>query len=247
MQVLGIDIGGSGIKGAPVEVTTGQLAGERFRLPTPEPSAPDAVGDRVAEVAGQFDWRGPLGCTFPAVVRDGVVYTAANVDKAWIGTDGHKLLQRKTGCPVFLLNDADAAGMAEMEFGAGRGQKGVVIVLTFGTGIGSAIFVNGQLVPNTELGHLEMRGKDAERCASDYARQHKELSWGKWAARVNQYLGLIEGLFSPDLIIVGGGVSKKHEKFFPFLETRAQLVPAQMLNNAGIVGAALAARVLVDG
>ncbi len=247
MEILGIDIGGSGIKGAPVDVETGQLAGERFRVPTPQPSEPEAVCDCVAEVARQFDWQGPVGCTFPAVVREGVVYTAANVDKTWIGTNGRKLLQRKTGCPVFLLNDADAAGIAEMEFGAGRGQQGVVIVLTFGTGIGSAIFVNGQLVPNTELGHLEMKGKDAERSASDWARQQKEMSWEKWATRVNQYLGMIERLFSPDLIVVGGGVSKKHAKFFPFLETRAQLVPAQMLNDAGIVGAALAARALVDG
>ena len=245
MKIIGIDIGGSGIKGAPVEVGTGLLAGERYRLATPEPSTPDAVGNVVAKVVKHFKWKGPVGCTIPSVVRDGVAYTAANIDSAWVGTNGRKLLQRKTRCPVFLLNDADAAGMAEMEFGAGRGQKGVVIVLTFGTGIGSAIFVNGQLVPNTELGHMELRGKDAEWRVSDHARQEKGLSWKKWAGRVNEYLGRIEFLFSPDLIIVGGGVSKKHEKFLPMVKTHAQVVPAQLLNDAGIVGAALAARALV--
>jgi len=245
VKIMGIDIGGSGIKGAPVEIETGLLAGERYRLATPEPASPDAVGNVVAQVVKHFKWKGPVGCTIPSVVRDGVAYTAANIDEDWIGTNGRKLLQRKTRCPVFLLNDADAAGVAEMEFGAGRGQKGVVIMLTFGTGIGSAIFVNGQLVPNTELGHMELRGKDAEWRVSDHARQEKGLSWKKWAGRVNEYLGRIEFLFSPDLIIVGGGVSKKHEKFLPMLNTRAQVVPAQLLNDAGIVGAALAARVLV--
>ena len=185
MKIMGIDIGGSGIKGAPVEVETGLLVGERYRLATPEPSSPDAVGNVVAKVVKHFKWKGPVGCTIPSVVRDGVAYTAANIDQGWIGTNGRKLLQRKTRCPVFLLNDADAAGVAEMEFGAGRGQKGVVIVLTFGTGIGSAIFVNGQLVPNTELGHMELRGKDAEWRVSDHARQEKvpELEEMGWACQ----------------------------------------------------------------
>jgi polyphosphate glucokinase len=245
VQILGIDIGGSGIKGAPVDIQTGLLAAERYRLATPDPSLPEAVGNVVAKVVKHFAWQGPIGCTFPSVIRDGIVYTAANVNPAWIGTDGRWLLQQKTGCPVLLLNDADAAGIAEMKFGAGRGKKGVVIILTFGTGIGSAIFVKGQLVPNTELGHLEIRGKDAEWRASDHARQAKGLSWKKWARRVNEYLGRLEALFSPDLFIIGGGVSKKHAKFLPLLKTHAQVMPAQLLNDAGIVGAALAAKALV--
>jgi len=245
MQILGIDIGGSGIKGAPVNVETGELTAARYRLATPEPSRPDDVGDVVERVAHHFAWQGPIGCTFPAVIRDGIAYSAANVDPAWIGTDGRRLLQQKTGCPVLLLNDADAAGLAEMEFGAGRGKKGVVIILTFGTGIGSAIFVDGKLVPNTEIGHLEIRGKDAELRATDRVRQEKNLTWKKWARRVNEYLQHVEVLFSPDLFILGGGVSKKHDKFLPLLKTQAQVVPAQLLNDAGIVGAALAAKALV--
>jgi polyphosphate glucokinase len=242
VQVLGIDIGGSGIKGALVDVNQGVLASERYRVPTPQPSLPGAVGDAVAEVVKQLGWRGPIGCTFPAVIRDGVAYSAANVDPSWIGTDGRKLLQQKTGCPVVLLNDADAAGIAEMEFGAGKGQPGVVFMLTFGTGIGSAVFLDGKLLPNTELGHLEIRGKDAERRASDYTRTQKDLNWKQWAARVNEYLDRLEALFSPDLFILGGGVSKRHDKFIPLLKTRAPVVPAQLLNDAGIVGAAIAAK-----
>lgn len=242
MEILGIDIGGSGIKGAPVNIETGTLMRERYRIDTPQPSIPDAVGDVVAEVAAQFAWTGPIGCTFPAVVKEGVVYSAANVDKSWIGIDGQTLLKEKTGCPLMLVNDADAAGMAEMEFGSGRHHKGIVILLTLGTGIGSALFVNGVLLPNTELGHIEMHGKDAERWASDHARKRRELSWEAWAERVNEYVGRIEFLFSPDLIIIGGGVSKKHDKFLPLLHTRAPIIPAQLLNDAGIVGAALAAK-----
>lgn len=245
MEILGIDVGGSGIKGAIVNVLTGEMITERYRVPTPSPSEPDAVGDAVDAVVKQFDWKGPIGCTFPSVVKQGVVHTAANVDKSWIGTNGQRLFQSKTGCPVLLLNDADAAGVAEMTFGAGIGHQGVVMVLTFGTGIGSAIFVNGHLMPNTELGHIELRGKIAEARASDRIRQEKELSWEKWGERVNEYLQYLEFLFSPDLFIFGGGVSKKHEKFFQYLSTRASVVPAALLNDAGIVGAALAARDLV--
>ncbi len=244
MEILGIDIGGSGIKGAPVDVSKGILVAERQRLLTPQPSVPEAVGEVVAELSRKFNWQGPIGCTFPAVVKAGVTYTAANVDSAWINFNGQKLLEEKTGCPVVLLNDADAAGMAEVEFGAGRGHTGVVIVLTFGTGIGSAIFVNGMLVPNTEFGHMEIRGKDAEHRAADRIRTEKELSWEKWAERVNEFLGRMEQLFSPDLFIIGGGVSKKHALFLPFLHTQAEIVPAQLLNDAGIIGAALAAKSL---
>jgi polyphosphate glucokinase len=245
MKILGVDIGGSGIKGAPVDVIKGVLTAERQRFATPQPSVPEAVGQVVAELVQNFSWQGPIGCTFPAVVKAGVTYTAANVDSAWIGFNGQKLLAEKTGCPVVLLNDADAAGIAEMEFGAGRGHSGVVMMLTFGTGIGSAIFVNGVLVPNTELGHIEIRGKDAEDRASDRIRTEKDLSWEKWADRVNEYLGRMEQLFSPDLFIIGGGVSKKHTLFLPLLQTKAEVVPAQLLNEAGIIGAALAAKALV--
>jgi polyphosphate glucokinase len=246
MHILGVDVGGSGVKGAPVDVESGSLVTERYRIPTPQPSKPDAVCDVVAEIARHFQWTGPIGCTFPAVIKEGVAYTAANVHKSWIGTNGQALLEEKTNCPVLLLNDADAAGMAEMEFGAGQGRSGVIIVLTFGTGIGSSIFVDGHLVPNTEFGHMEVRGKDAEDRASDRIRQEKELSWKKWAKCVDEFLGRMEALFSPDLFIVGGGVSKRYEKFLPLLTVRTEVVPAQMLNEAGIIGAALAASPLAE-
>jgi polyphosphate glucokinase len=244
MQVLGIDIGGSGIKGAPVDVEKGVLAEGRYRIPTPQPSTPDAVGDTVAELARHFGWKGPIGCTFPAVIKKGIVHTAANVDKSWIGTNGRKILKKKTGCPVLLINDADGAGIAEMRFGAGRDEEGIVFVLTLGTGIGSAIFVNGELMPNTELGHMEMNGMEAEHYAADLVRKRDKLDWDEWARRVNEYLNMLEALFSPDLFILGGGVSKKHHKFLPLLRTQAKVLPAQLLNNAGIVGAAMAAKIL---
>ena len=246
MHILGIDIGGSGIKGSPVDTETGELLTERYRIPTPQPSIPDDVGDVVAEIARQFEWKGPIGCTFPAIIKDGVAFSAANVDKSWIGTNGQKLFRKKTGCPTLLINDADAAGIAEMEFGAGKGEMGVVIMLTLGTGIGSAVFLNGMLVPNTELGHLEIRGKDAESRASERAREERNLSWEKWAEKVDEYLQRVEFLFSPDLFIIGGGVSKKYDKFLPLLHTRARVVPAQLFNDAGIVGAALAAKILAS-
>ncbi len=245
MDILGIDIGGSGIKGAPVDITNGELTSDRYRISTPKPSIPDAVGDVVAQITKNFGWQGAIGCTFPAIVKQGVVYSAANVDKSWIGTDAKTLLSQKTGCPVTILNDADAAGFAEMEFGAGK-RSGVVIVLTFGTGIGSAIFVNGTLVPNTEFGHMEIRGKDAEHRAADKVRKDKDLSWKRWATSVNEFLNRMESLFSPDLFILGGGVSKKHHKYLQYLETRADIVPAQLLNEAGIIGAAMAAHSLVN-
>jgi polyphosphate glucokinase len=242
MEILGIDIGGSGIKGASVDIATGALTAERYRLPTPQPATPDAVADTVAEVVRHFAWKGPIGCALPAVIKDGVAYSAANIDHSWIGADGQQLFKKITKRRTYLLNDADAAGIAEMAFGAGKGQGGIVLMVTFGTGIGSALFVDGCLVPNTELGHLEVRGKDAERRASNRIRQRRDLSWRKWAARVDEYLGRLEALFSPDLFIIGGGVSKKHAQFLPLLNRRTSVVPAQLLNDAGIVGAALAAR-----
>lgn len=250
MEILGIDIGGSGIKGAPVDIERGVLAAERHRIPTPQPSTPNAVADTVAEIVEHFGWKGSIGCAFPAVVKKGIVYSAANVDKSWIGTDGDSLLEERTGCRVMLLNDADAAGIAEMRFGAGEGRMGAVFVLTFGTGIGSAVFADGVLVPNTELGHILIKcrkrgGVEAEDYASDRIRKAEKLEWSAWARRVNRYLGLLESLFSPDLFILGGGVSKKHHRFLPVLSTQAEVVPAELLNEAGIVGGALAARNLV--
>ncbi len=240
-EILGIDIGGSGIKGILVDVDRGVPTTDRCRIPTPQPSLPDAVADVVAQISRHFTWQGPIGCTFPAVVKDGITYTAANVDDAWVGVNAQALFEQKTGQPVLLLNDGDAAGMAEMEFGAGQGQRGVVIMLAFGTGIGTAIFTNGQLVPNTEFGHLEIRGKDAEHRASAKVREDRDLSWKKWTERVNEYLNRMEALFWPDLFIIGGGVSKDAEKFMPLLQTRAKIVPAQMRNHAGMIGAAIAA------
>jgi polyphosphate glucokinase len=241
--VLGIDIGGTGIKGAPVDLNKGILTKERHRIPTPHPAKPDAVADVVAQVVQHFGWKGAVGCTFPAIIKEGVAHSAANVDKAWVGADARSIFERKAKCHFEVVNDADAAGMAEMEFGAGKGHnKGVVIMVTLGTGIGSAIFLNGTLVPNAEIGHLEIRGKDSERRASDHARVENDWSWKKWAKNVDEYLRHIEFLFSPDLIIIGGGVSKKAEKFIPRLNTKVKVVPAQMMNDAGIVGGALAAK-----
>jgi len=236
---LGIDIGGTGIKGAPVDPRTGQLLGDRLRIPTPQPATPEAVADTVKQIVDHFDWRGPIGATLPGIVKDGVLLTAANIDKGWKGTDAAALFSTTTGSPVSLINDADAAGIAEMRFGAGLGRSGVVIMITLGTGIGFALFNDGVLLPNTELGHIELDGKDAESRASDRVREENDLSWKKWGERVDAYLDRIDALLWPDLIIIGGGVSKKADKFFPFLNTRAELVAAKLQNEAGIVGAAL--------
>ncbi|MFE4518917.1 polyphosphate--glucose phosphotransferase [Kitasatospora sp. NPDC056783] len=244
---FGVDIGGSGIKGAPVDLARGALTEERYKVLTPQPSAPEAVVAAVCEVVRQFDHHGPVGLTFPGVVVDGRTRTAANVDKGWIGLDAEGLFSQALGMPATVLNDADAAGVAELAHGAGRDEPGVVLVLTFGTGIGSALFVDGTLVPNTELGHLELRGKDAERRASSAAKERHELSWEQWAGRVDEYLDLVEKLFSPRLVVIGGGVSRKHEKFLPLLKAReARVVPAELRNDAGIVGAAMAAARAAD-
>ncbi len=240
--VFGVDIGGSGIKGAPVDLLHGTLAQERHKVLTPRPASPEAVVAAVREVVGHFGHQGPVGLTFPGVVVGGHTRTAANVDKNWIGLDAQGLFREALDLPATVLNDADAAGLAETTHGAGKGRGGVVLVLTFGTGIGSALFIDGVLVPNTELGHLELRGKDAERRASTAAKERHELSWEQWAVRVDEYLDLVEGLFSPQLIIVGGGVSRKHDRFLPLLRSReAEVVPAELRNDAGIVGAAMAA------
>jgi polyphosphate glucokinase len=240
-QVLGVDIGGTGIKAAPVDLTTGKLTVERVKIDTPHPAVPDAVAAVVREQVEGFSWNGPVGITFPGVVMDGVIKTAANVDHSWIDTDARELFATVCGQTVAVINDADAAGLAEMKFGAGAGQKGTVLMLTLGTGIGSALFIDGILVPNTEFGHIEIRGKDAEKRASELVREVEDLSWGKWAGRVDEYLEHMEQLLSPRLFIIGGGISKKSEKFLPLLTgLRANVVPAAMLNDAGIVGAAMA-------
>lgn len=246
MELLGIDIGGSGIKGAIVDTEKGQFTTERHRIDTPQPATPEAVTDTVAEIVRHFNWKKPLGCTFPAIMKEGVAHSAANVDDSFIGTDVQSLIQQKTENPVIILNDADAAGIAEMHFGAGRGNLSTVVILTLGTGIGTAIFRKGVLLPNTELGHVYLpNGKEGEDYAADRVRNEEEMSWKKWGKRVNKYVQHIDFLFSPDLIIIGGGVSKQHEKYFKYLNVNAQLVPAQLFNQAGIVGAAVAAQELV--
>lgn len=240
--LLGIDIGGSGIKGALVDPETGALLTERHRIETPEGAAPDDVAGVVTEIVRFFGYRGPVGCTFPAIVKGGVTMSAANVDKRWIGLDADALLTKATGLDVHLVNDADAAGQAEVAFGAGRDRGGVVILLTFGTGIGSAMFLDGRLVPNTEFGHLWLEGgQEAEAWASDRARKEGDLHWKKWGGRVNAYLKHLEFIFSPDLLILGGGVSKKSDKFMEYISLKTPVVPAELLNEAGIVGAALLA------
>ena len=242
MHALGIDIGGTGIKAAPVDVTTGKLLADRQKIETPQPALPDPVADVVKQLTTAFSWSGPVGTTFPGVVTDGVTRTAANLNPAWIGLDAGALFGKATRNPVRVMNDADAAGVAEMTFGAGAGEQGTVLMLTFGTGIGSALFIKGILVPNTEFGHLEIRGQDAEKRASERAKELHDLSWGKWAGHVDEYLHHIEALLSPRLIIVGGGISKQSDKWVPRLTgIRARIVPAALLNDAGIVGAAMAA------
>jgi len=241
MQAFGIDIGGTGIKGAPVDCATGKLLAERKKILTPQPATPEAVTEVVRDLVHTFGWKGEIGATFPGVVIGGTVRSAANVDKAWIDTDAAALFAKATGAEVAVLNDADAAGIAEMTFGAGAGVRGSVLMLTFGTGVGSALFSDGVLVRNTEFGHIEIRGKDAEKRASEHAKVSHEWGWKDWTERVSEYLQHIEALVSPDLIIVGGGISKESEKWVPLLTgIRAKIVPAALLNDAGIVGAAMA-------
>jgi polyphosphate glucokinase len=240
VQVLGIDIGGTGIKAAPVDLTTGTLAGERVKVPTPRPAVPDVIAGVVRDLAKGFGWTGPAGITFPGVVINGITMTAHNLDPVWIGLDACALFAEATGLEVAVLNDADMAGVAEMKFGAGAGEQGTVMMLTFGTGIGSALFRAGTLVPNTEFGHIEIHGHDAESRASERAKVLHDLSWGSWAGRVDNYLDHVEALVAPDLFIIGGGISRKADKFIPLLTSiRARIVPAALHNDAGIVGAAM--------
>ena len=240
MQALGIDIGGSGIKGALIDVETGKMVTDRKRFLTPPGAKPGDVAEVVKKLVDHFEYTGPLGCGFPAPIRQGVALTAANVDAGWIGTNVDRLLEDATGCKTYTLNDADAAGIAEIKFGAGKDMpKGVILIITLGTGIGSAFFTDGHLLPNTEFGHMKIRGKDAEWRASDATRQRKGLSWKKYGERLSEYLLEMERLFYPDLIVIGGGISKDHEKFFKYLELDTKIVPAELLNQAGIIGAAV--------
>ena len=241
MHILGIDVGGSGIKGAPVDTETGQLLAERIRIKTPKNGEPEPIAEVVNQIAQSFNWKAPIGIGFPAPIKGGVAMMAANVSEKWVGTNADALFTKITSCDCTMINDADAAGVAEMSFGAGRGNYGTVIMITLGTGIGTAIFHRGQLLPNTEFGHLEIDGEDAEFRASDAARQRDDLSWKKYAKRLNKFLGTMERLFWPNLFIIGGGISKESEKFLPLLTIDTHIVPAQLLNEAGIVGAALGA------
>lgn len=237
--VLGIDVGGSGIKGAPVDIKRGEMLGERLRIDTPQPATPKAVAKTFAELVSMHDWKGPIGCGFPAIVQHGVARSAANIDKKWIGENVEKLFSTVSGCPVTVINDADAAGLAAVRFGAGKKAAGTVLMLTLGTGIGSALFVDGKLVPNTEFGHLYFKGMIAEHYAANSVRKNQNLSWEEWGGRFNEYLLHIERILSPDMIILSGGASKHFHEYQNLITTRTKIIPSTMLNNAGTVGAAI--------
>jgi polyphosphate glucokinase len=237
---LGIDVGGSGIKGALVNTETGRLEGERYRIETPQPSTPENVTKVIKEIVTHFSYQGPVGVAFPAAIQQGIVKTASNIDKSWIGKNAENLFSQATGCETKVVNDADAAGMAEIAFGHGKGLRGVVIMITIGTGLGTAIFTNGILVPNTELGHIHFHNKIAEKWTSDAVRKDKDLSWKKWGKRFSQYLKYLEKLFYPEVFILGGGASKKFEKYEAFLsDVVTPIKPALLQNEAGIIGSVM--------
>ncbi|MDH3605639.1 MAG: ROK family protein [Acidimicrobiia bacterium] len=240
VKVMGVDVGGSGIKGGIVDLRIGELITERHRIKTPKPATPKAVAGVVSELVDHFSWKGQVGVAIPTIVRRGFVHSAANIDKSWVGENAEKRFSKALSRPVRVLNDADAAGLAELHYGtaAEYATDGVAILLTFGTGIGSAIFVDGQLLPNSELGHLQLQGDDAEHWASAKAREDEKLSWKAWAARVTKYLAHLEFLFSPDVFIIGGGVSRQSADFFPYLKSSARIIAAELENRAGVVGAA---------
>lgn len=240
MHILGVDIGGSGIKAAIVDTITGKLVTERHRIDTPQPAMPEAIAAVLAQMVVHFDWKGPIGCGFPAAIQQGVARTASNISNAFMGVNIDQLFSEATNCQCFNLNDADAAGIAEMHFGEGVGKTGVVLLVTIGTGLGTSIFTDGKLLPNTELGHVYLeRGMEAEHFASDAVRKIEDLGWNTWGKRFNVYLTMMEKLFWPDLIILGGGASKKFDKFKKQLTVEAPVLPAAFLNQAGMVGAAL--------
>ncbi|MBV6646095.1 MAG: ROK family protein [Cyclobacteriaceae bacterium] len=242
MKILGIDIGGTGIKGAIVDTKKGKLLTDRHRIPTPKPATPKAVINTIVDLVQEFNWKGPVGCGFPAAVKHEIVKTASNIDKAWIGLNASKQIEKATGCPTHLVNDVDAAGLAEMKFGAGKKAKGTTVVAAIGTGIGTALFTGKNLVPNTEFGHLLLRGQIAEKVASNAVRENEGLEWVEFGNRLNEYLQRIEDLLWPDLLILGGGVSKKFESYSEYLKLDTKVVPAENRNHAGIIGAALAAK-----
>ena len=241
MQVLGIDIGGSGIKGGIVDIETGELLGERQRIETPQPATPQAVAETINELVKHFNWSGKIGCGFPAVIQHGVAKTAANIDVTWIGANVQEIITSITRCPTTVVNDADAAGLAEMKFGVGKDINGVVLLLTVGTGIGSALFNDGILVPNTEYGHFYYKDTVAEKYCADSVRKQLDLGWDEWAKRFNNYLRHLERVINPELFIIGGGVSKKQDKFAHLLSLSTEVKIAQLENNAGIIGAAVSA------
>jgi len=243
MKVLGVDIGGSAIKAAIVETSTGRLCSDRTSIPTPQPATPERIAACLESLVKDFSWAGKsLGCGLPAAVQNGIVRTAANIDRSWIGTRVENLFREAAGCPVNVLNDADAAGLAEMAFGEGRNQRGTILVITVGTGLGSALFRDGILVPNTELGHLILKGQDAETYASAAVKTRLNLSYEEWVPRLDAYLQRVEELFWPDLFIIGGGISTNFARIAPLLEVKTETRPARLVNDAGLVGAALAAR-----
>ena len=240
---LGIDFGGSGIKGALIDTESGKLTTDRYRIPTPNPSTPEAVADTIKQITEHFGYQGRMGVAFPAAVQNGIIQTASNIDKSWIGQDATAILREKTGCETIIINDADAAGLAEMRFGQGKDIQGVGLIVTVGSGLGTALFINGILLPNTELGHVYYKDKIAEKWASDATRKKKELTWKKWAKRFGKYLHHMEQLFYPELIIIGGGASKKFSKYEKYLhKVKTPVQPAYLQNHAGIIGAAVEAR-----
>ncbi|MEO9476711.1 MAG: polyphosphate--glucose phosphotransferase [Cyclobacteriaceae bacterium] len=242
MEILGIDIGGSGIKGAIVETKNGELITDRKRIPTPQPATPEAMLQTVKELVDFFGWKGVIGCGFPAAVQHDIVRTASNIDKSWIGLNAAKKIEKLTGCPTHVVNDVDAAGLAEMKIGAGKNEQGVTIMLAAGTGIGSAIFIKKQLVPNMELGFIHVNGMPGEHYAANSVREKENLDWKTWAGRFNEYLHRLDLLFWPDLFILGGGVSKKFDQYGQYFDVKTPVIPAKTKNHAGIIGAALAAK-----
>lgn len=238
-HILGFDIGGTGIKGAIIDVTTGALVTERVKVLTPDPATPDAIGHAVQTITEQFEYKGIIGCGFPAIVKNGIALSAANIDKTWINVNVENLLSKYSACPVYVANDADVAGMAEQAFGFAANQPGVVLVLTIGTGIGSALFYNGQLIPNTEFGHLKFQKTIAEKYTSNVVRKEKHLTWEQFGGRLNEFLKHLEFIFSPNLFIIGGGISKKFDLYKEFFTLETSIVPAKFQNDAGVIGAAL--------
>lgn len=241
-EILGIDIGGTGMKGAIIDMTTGKLLTERLKFATPSPATPEAMAATVQKLVDGLDYKGKLiGCGFPAIVVDGVAKSASNIDKSWIGVNIEKVLAKQTGCTVKVVNDADAAGIAEVSFGTAKGRMGTVILITIGTGLGSAMFTDGHLVRNSELGHFHLKGQDkvAEKFAANSVRKAEDLDWKTWTKRFNQYVARIERMFTPSLIVLGGGTSKRFDLYKEFLKSKAEIIPAQLKNEAGVIGAAM--------